>query len=87
MEDFRQVLQKCEATLKPYVDKLSGQPMSIGRALWTVKFIGKKNEIDVLQKQITSQYQALTLCIQFMHLWVGTKQFHIFCLPEAVALV
>jgi hypothetical protein len=68
VEDFKKILYKCEESLKPYVDKLCNQPRSFGKVLWTVKFIGKEKELEILRKQITGQYQALNLCLQFLQL-------------------
>ena len=68
VEEFKKTLQKCEASLKPYEEKLVDKKMSIEKMVWTIKSIGKENELESLQKQVTGHYQALTICLLIMNL-------------------
>jgi hypothetical protein len=68
VEDFKKTLDRCEASLKPYKENLVDKRMSATKVFWTIKYIGKQNEIENLRKQITGHYQALHFCLMFIQL-------------------
>jgi hypothetical protein len=68
VEDFKKTLERCEASLKPYKENLVDKKMGLTKMIWTVKYIGKQNEIDQLRKQITGHYQVLHFCVMFIQL-------------------
>jgi hypothetical protein len=68
VDDVRKTLDKCEASLKPYEESLVDRKMSFSKIVWTIKYIGKENELESLRKLITGQYQALTVCLHVMQL-------------------
>ncbi|ORY11458.1 hypothetical protein BCR34DRAFT_538353 [Clohesyomyces aquaticus] len=76
--DFKETLQKCQQTLKPYSDHLvDNRKMTLKRFGYTIRYIGKETEFDRLRKQITGHYQALQMCISFLQLRLhleSTKQ-------------
>ncbi|KAF2463559.1 uncharacterized protein BDR25DRAFT_297914 [Lindgomyces ingoldianus] len=76
--DFKETLQKCQTTLKPYADNLvDHKRMTVKKFTYTIRYIGKETELDRLRKQITGHYQALQMCISFLQLRLhleATKQ-------------
>jgi hypothetical protein len=68
VEDFKKTLDRCEASLRPYKENLVDKKMGLTKMIWTIKYIGKQNEIDQLRKQITGHYQALHFCLMFLQL-------------------
>ncbi|KAF2792264.1 hypothetical protein K505DRAFT_408752 [Melanomma pulvis-pyrius CBS 109.77] len=67
--DFKETLQRCEKTLKPYASHLvDNKKMTLKKFTYTIKYIGKEKEIDGLRKQITGHYQALQMCTSFLQL-------------------
>lgn len=76
--DFKETLQKCDKTLKPYAANLvDSKKMTMKKFTYTIKYIGKEKEIDGLRKQINGHYQALQMCISFLQLRLhleATKQ-------------
>jgi hypothetical protein len=68
VDAFKETLNRCEASLKPYQENLVDKKMGITKIVWTIKYIGKEKELDFLRKQITGHYQALHMCVSFMQL-------------------
>ena len=67
--DFKETLQKCDKTLKPYATNLvDSKKMTVKKFTYTIKYIGKEKEIDGLRKQINGHCQALQMCISFLQL-------------------
>jgi hypothetical protein len=65
---FKETLEKCEASLKPYAENLVDKKMNPKKMWWTVKYIGKEKELDGLRKQISGHYQTLSMCLSFVQL-------------------
>lgn len=68
VEDFKKTLDKCEASLRPYHERLVDKRMGLSKMVWTVKYIGKEKELGGLRKMIMGHYQALQLCLSFLQL-------------------
>ncbi|KAF3005978.1 hypothetical protein E8E13_010369 [Curvularia kusanoi] len=76
-EDFRDTIERCEKTIKPYAENLIDKKMNFSKIVYTIKYMGKEKEIDGLRKQIAGHYQALQMCISFLQLRLhleATKQ-------------
>jgi hypothetical protein len=69
-DDFKETLQKCEKSIKPYAENLVDKKMNFTKIVYTIKYMGKEKEIEGLRKQITGHYQALQMCISFLQLYV-----------------
>ena len=62
--DFKETLQRCEKTIKPYANHLvDNKRMTVKKFTYTIRYIGLEKEIDNLRKQINGHYQALQMCI------------------------
>lgn len=68
VENFKKTLAKCEASLKPYKENLVDKKMGFSKMVWTIKYIGKENELESLRRQITGHFQALNMCLSAFHL-------------------
>lgn len=68
--DFKETLERCQETLEPYSTHLVDRRMSVKKIYYTVRYIGKEKEIEGLRQQISGNYQALQMCINFLQLWV-----------------
>ncbi|KAH6629758.1 hypothetical protein C7974DRAFT_310982 [Boeremia exigua] len=67
-EDFKDTIERCEKSIKPYADNLIDKKMNFTKMVYTIKYMGKEKEIDGLRKQIAGHYQALQMCISFLQL-------------------
>ena len=68
---FKETLERCQKTLEPYSTHLvDNKKMTVKKAYYTVKYIGKEKEIDNLRKQIAGHYSALQLRISFLQTYV-----------------
>ncbi|PSN65516.1 hypothetical protein BS50DRAFT_60712 [Corynespora cassiicola Philippines] len=65
---FKETLERCDKCLEPYREQLVDRKMSAKKFLYTVRYIGKENEVDWLRRQIAGHYQVLHLCISFLQL-------------------
>ena len=73
--DFKETLQRCEKTLKPYASHLvDNKRMTLKKFTYTIRYIGLEREIDNLRKQINGHYQALQMCISFLQLYFYSNQ-------------
>ncbi|KAH7073140.1 hypothetical protein BKA63DRAFT_473619 [Paraphoma chrysanthemicola] len=73
VENFKNTLAKCEASLRPYQENLVDKRMGFSKIVWTIKYIGKQNELEGLRRQITGHFQALNMCLSALHLpWYTT---------------
>lgn len=66
--DFQETLKRCQDTIEPYANHLVDRRMSMKKALYIIKYIGKESEIENLRNTITGHYQALQMCISFLQL-------------------
>lgn len=66
--EFEDTLSRCEKTLEPYKDNLVDRKMSVKKFIYTIKYIGKEKEIDMLRSLIRGQVQALQLRINFLQM-------------------
>ncbi|KAF2624441.1 hypothetical protein BU25DRAFT_161267 [Macroventuria anomochaeta] len=76
-DDFKDTIDRCEKSIKPYADNLIDKKMNFTKMVYTIKYMGKEKEIDGLRKQISGHYQALQMCISFLQLRLhleATKQ-------------
>ena len=67
-DDFKDTIERCEKSIKPYADNLIDKKMNFTKMVYTIKYMGKEKEIDGLRKQISGHYQALQMCISFLQL-------------------
>lgn len=67
-DDFKNTIERCEKSIKPYAENLVEKKMTFTKIVYTIKYIGKEKEIDGLRKQISGHYQALQMCISFLQL-------------------
>ncbi|KAH7077449.1 hypothetical protein FB567DRAFT_478286 [Paraphoma chrysanthemicola] len=68
IENFKKTLAKCDASLRPYQENLVDKRMGFSKMMWTIKYIGKQNELEGLRRQITGHFQALNMCLSALHL-------------------
>lgn len=66
--DFQETLKRCEETIEPYANHLVDRKMSVKKALYVIRYIGKEKEISNLRTVINGHYQALQMCISFLQL-------------------
>lgn len=67
-DDFKDTIERCEKSIKPYAENLIDKKMNLSKMVYTIKYMGKEKEIDGLRKQISGHYQALQMCISFLQL-------------------
>ncbi|KAF3032529.1 hypothetical protein E8E12_002302 [Didymella heteroderae] len=67
-DDFKDTIDRCEKSIKPYAENLIDKKMNLSKMVYTIKYMGKEKEIDGLRKQISGHYQALQMCISFLQL-------------------
>ena len=68
-DDFKDTIERCEKSIKPYAENLIDKKMNFTKMVYTIKYMGKEKEIDGLRKQISGHYQALQMCISFLQLY------------------
>jgi len=66
--DFQQTLKRCQETMEPYASHLVDRKMSMKKALYIIKYIGKETEIENLRTELNGHYQALQMCTSFLQL-------------------
>lgn len=69
VDDFKETLAACEASLQPYKKNLLGeQKMGFSKMYWAIKYIGKEKELDILRKRVAGHSQALIMRLNALNM-------------------